>query len=960
MGVVYKAEDTKLKRIVALKFLPADLTRDKQARQRFVHEAQAASAFEHQNICNIHEINETEDGQTYLVMAHYEGETLKEKITRGPLKVEEAVDYAVQIAHGLHKAHEKGIIHRDIKPANIMVTSDGVVKILDFGLAKLLGKTKLTKTGSTLGTVHYMSPEQTRGKNVDHRTDIWSLGAVLYEMVTGEPPFKGDYEQAVIYSILNEEPQSIRELRPDLPEELDKIVGRCLEKNPEQRYQGLEKITVHLNLMIQGSPIHIPLNQAGKKRQILLFTCLLSLFFILAGTTLIILINKKYGLPWPKARFGNEKIIAVMPFENHPDPENKNSQSRMITSLLSLALTESRYIHVVSDQGLMDILKRMGQSNLRLTDRSIHMELARNARAEQFVQGEIFNTDSAMIVACTIVDVKTGENVKAERIEGNEIISIADQLSIKIKQDLVLPRNAYAETMKSLRDLTTNSKEALKYFVQGQTCSQKMLFHEAAAHFKKAIQIDTTFAWAYLELFQVPGSITPDLMDYLNKAVRYSEKTPEYVRLLILIQYELFYQNPKKALALCRELIRKYPEFEEGYSYMAQLLHFTFNTKKSLPYYKKYCETSNNCIRSLSYQQIALIQSGHLDYARACVQKMVELYPNESITANRQITQLIAENKLKDAVNEIQNALKIYKNDYLFTLLLGEAYLFSGKLDSALLAFEKISSHTYQDRITLGIISGANKHIFKWLADSMQSRDLEICQNASQMKRRFYDLLGDKKGALEIWLASKDYYEAWLKEQKAILSDDPTEINRSIYITIPDSYYQEATDNALALCDEAGRKIRIKKIGRGDQIQVKILRADILLSAGRFKEAKKVYNDLIDELPGVSYFQYRLAECYFHQKKWSSAKDVLRGINNIENYFLHRSSLLFPENGLVSYAFAYPRIIYLLAKVNEELKEENEAIQAYEQLLTIWKNADSDLPELIDAKTRLAKLTSSK
>ncbi|MFO7890517.1 MAG: protein kinase [bacterium] len=236
MGTVYKAKDTKLDRFVALKFLPPHLSQAEAEKKRFIHEAKAASALDHPNICSIYEINETEDGQMFIVMACYEGESLKEKIKNKRLKIKQIIDIAIQIAQGLKKAHEKSIVHRDIKPANILITEDGVVKIVDFGLAKLAGRTMLTQDGTTLGTVAYMSPEQTQGTDIDQQSDIWALGVVLYEMLTGERPFKGNYEQAVIYSIMNEDPVPLRKINSALPEELETIVNHCLKKKPDSRY----------------------------------------------------------------------------------------------------------------------------------------------------------------------------------------------------------------------------------------------------------------------------------------------------------------------------------------------------------------------------------------------------------------------------------------------------------------------------------------------------------------------------------------------------------------------------------------------------------------------------------------------------------------------------------------------------------------------------------------------------
>src|SRR4051794_39886504 len=228
MGVVYKAEDAKLHRTVALKFLIPELTRNPAAKERFLHEARAASALDHPNICTIFEVDETLEGQLYLAMAFYDGETLEERIFRGPLAPAEAIGIAVQVARGLARAHESGIIHRDIKPANIIITARGEAKIVDFGLAKLAGQVGLTRNGASMGTPTYMSPEQADGKQVDPRTDIWSLGVVLYEMVTGKKPFVGDHPQAIIQALLEAEPEPPRQIVPDLPAALERVIAGCL------------------------------------------------------------------------------------------------------------------------------------------------------------------------------------------------------------------------------------------------------------------------------------------------------------------------------------------------------------------------------------------------------------------------------------------------------------------------------------------------------------------------------------------------------------------------------------------------------------------------------------------------------------------------------------------------------------------------------------------------------------
>jgi serine/threonine protein kinase/tetratricopeptide (TPR) repeat protein len=349
MGVVYKAEDTRLKRTVALKFLPPELTGDKDTKARFVHEAQAASALDHPNICTIHEIDETEDGRMFICMACYEGETLKELVSRSPLELGKAIVLTKRVAAGLAQAHGQGIIHRDLKPANIFVTRDDQVKVVDFGLAKLVGRTKLTKTGKTTGTVAYMSPEQARGEEVDQRTDIWSLGVTLYEMVTGQVPFKSDYDEAVVYSILNESADPVTGRRTGVPMELERIITKCLEKDPGERYQTTADLIADLRHLqktmgAQTDTVVRDTDSSQKARSPWRWAWLIGLVIIFASVAGIV---SRFRAPPDTPSVSEKKMLVVLPFENMGSPDDDYFASG-ITEEITSRLASIKTLGVIS------------------------------------------------------------------------------------------------------------------------------------------------------------------------------------------------------------------------------------------------------------------------------------------------------------------------------------------------------------------------------------------------------------------------------------------------------------------------------------------------------------------------------------------------------------------------------------------------------------------------------------
>jgi len=383
MGIVYKAEDARLKRTVALKFLPPELTKDIQARSRFVQEAQAAAALDHSNVCSVFEIGEAE-GATFIAMPYVRGGSLKDKIAAGPLPMEEALDIAGQVAEGLKGAHERGIVHRDIKPANIMLTENGQAKIMDFGLAKLTGAADITKTLTVMGTVAYMSPEQARGEDVDRRTDIWSFGATLYEMLTGKMPFGRKSEQALVYSILHEAPEPLTRLRPEVPLQLERVVQKALEKDLSRRYQTMSEILEDLKaLRTSGQRVSQP-----------------------------------------------EKSILILPFENiSADTEQDYFCDGMTEELIS----------DLSKIGSLRVISRTSSMMLKGTKKDMPT-IAREVHVRYVLEGSVRKAGNALRITAQLIDASTDAHLWAEKYGGtlDDVFDIQEKVSRSIVDALKL------------------------------------------------------------------------------------------------------------------------------------------------------------------------------------------------------------------------------------------------------------------------------------------------------------------------------------------------------------------------------------------------------------------------------------------------------------------------------------------------------------------------------------------
>jgi len=509
MGIVYKARDTRLDRFVALKFLPPQLTKETEAKERLIHEARAASSLDHPNICTIYEISETQENQLFICMAFYNGETLENIIKQHPLRVENAVDIAMQVGQGLSKAHREGIIHRDIKPANVIITPEGVAKIVDFGLAKI-GDVPLTKMAAVIGTASYMAPEQINGSKGDQRTDIWALGAMLYEMLTGQVPFQGSYEQAVMYAILNAEPEPIKSLRSGIPDELVHIVETALQKNPVHRYHHMEDLVNELWSLTQQFDL-----SSIRKKQI-------------------------QGAGAPIA-------LAVLPFFNlkmEPDQDYFcEGFSQDIRNTLALLNGLSVTPHSI----VMDARER--HENIR--------EVGRELRAETLLEGAVRKSEERVKLTAQLINVIDGNHLWAERYDRSveEILQMKEDICLDIIDQLNLEIEE-TERIK-ITHAPTSDVKAYDSYLNGlyqSTLYRKDSLFESVFHFQYAIQADSEFTDAYAALakslfwlgtghFDIPpDEMLPDAIKALKTASDLGEEFGELQAISAAIEHRYQYK----------------------------------------------------------------------------------------------------------------------------------------------------------------------------------------------------------------------------------------------------------------------------------------------------------------------------------------------------------------------------------------------------------------------------------
>jgi serine/threonine protein kinase len=499
MGVVYKAHDTKLDRFVALKFLPSNITQDSLIRARFISEAKAASALDHQNICNIHEINETEDHQLYICMAYYQGESLRKKIDSGRLTFEESLNIFYQIVQGLKAAHDEKIIHRDLKPGNIIITDKGEVKIIDFGLAKLAGE-KLTETISTKGTIAYMAPEVIRNQPDNLSADVWSLGVILYEMLTGHLPFQGEYPEPMMYSIVNEEPKSLSQYLSKVPEKLQGILDKLLQKDPINRYQNISDLLVDLNAFIKIDESLLIKKRSSIKRAFIRKRLIPFLVIIIFIGLLYLFVDKQYLSP----NQIKEDLILVLPMKSLTNNAEEEWFVEGMTDILITDLAQMSGFRVISRSTAMKYQDRI----------IVPTELASELSIKYVIETSYAKSSDQLKILTSLIDAPEDEIIWANNYDRDykDVLFLFGEIS----QDIVrsIKTELTVEEREQFTDVKTVNIEAYEYCLKGNYLVNQVntgnysTLNSAAEYFNKAIELDSSYALAYVGLSHCIGMLT--------------------------------------------------------------------------------------------------------------------------------------------------------------------------------------------------------------------------------------------------------------------------------------------------------------------------------------------------------------------------------------------------------------------------------------------------------------------